>query len=110
MIDKIKEVLKSFKNQQFNMDSDSAIDLLAHKINETINENLEIERMKLSEQIIEHHSDGYIFESPDGGKTVYERDFGKTERKLVETDDPEPERYYDWMLWKFRQERKKRNS
>ena len=51
-----------------------------------------------------------IYESPDGGKTVYERDFGKTERKLVETDDPEPERYYDWMLWKFRQERKKRNS
>tara|TARA_Y100001937_G_C6869572_1_gene219981 strand:- start:130 stop:465 length:336 start_codon:yes stop_codon:yes gene_type:complete len=76
MIDKIKEVLKSFKNQQFNMDSDSAIDLLAHKINETINENLEIERMKLSEQIIEHHSDGYIFESPDGGKTVFRRDMG----------------------------------
>ena len=21
--------------------------------------------------------------------------------------DPEPERYYDWMLWKMRQERKK---
>ena len=23
-----------------------------------------------------------------------------------EYDDPEPERYYDWMLWKMRQERK----
>jgi len=22
-------------------------------------------------------------------------------------DDPEPERYYEWMLWKLRQERKK---
>lgn len=22
-------------------------------------------------------------------------------------DDPEPQRYYDWMLWKMRQERKK---
>jgi len=22
-------------------------------------------------------------------------------------DDPEPERYYDWMLWKMRQEKKK---
>ena len=21
-------------------------------------------------------------------------------------DDPEPERYYDWMLWKLRQEKK----
>ena len=24
-----------------------------------------------------------------------------------ELDDPEPERYYDWMLWKMRQEREK---
>ena len=23
-----------------------------------------------------------------------------------EYDDPEPERYYDWMLWKMRQEKK----
>ena len=22
-------------------------------------------------------------------------------------DDPEPQRYYDWMLWKMRQEKKK---
>ena len=22
-------------------------------------------------------------------------------------NDPEPERYYDWMLWKLRQDRKK---
>ena len=40
------------------------------------------------------------------GKTVYERNFGETERRLVD-NDPEPERYYDWMLWKLRQERKK---
>ena len=25
-------------------------------------------------------------------------------------EDPEPERYYEWMLWKLRQERKKKNS
>ena len=24
-----------------------------------------------------------------------------------EQHDPEPERYYDWMLWKMRQEKKK---
>ena len=48
-----------------------------------------------------------IYESPDKGKTVYEREFGNySDRKLV-IDDPEPERYYDWMLWKLRQERKK---
>jgi len=27
-----------------------------------------------------------IYESPDKGKTVYEREFGSTERKLVQTD------------------------
>ena len=25
---------------------------------------------------------------------------------MVQEYDPEPERYYDWMLWKLRQERK----
>ena len=25
---------------------------------------------------------------------------------MVQEYDPEPERYYDWMLWKMRQERK----
>ena len=59
MIDKIKEVLTSFKNTQVNLDSDSAIETMAEKINETINQELEIERMKLSEQIVEHYGDGY---------------------------------------------------
>ena len=76
MIDKIKEVLKSFQNKQANLDSDSTIEMIAQKINESINQDLEIERMKLSEQIVEHYGDGYIFESPDGGKTVFRRDFG----------------------------------
>jgi|TARA_R100000081_G_scaffold75757_1_gene42178 hypothetical protein len=26
---------------------------------------------------------------------------------MTNQNDPEPERYYDWMLWKMRQERKK---
>ena len=38
MIDKIKEVLTSFKNTQVNLDSDSAIETMAEKINETISE------------------------------------------------------------------------
>ena len=76
MIDKIKEVLKSFQNTQANLDSDSTIEIIAQKINESLNEDLEIERMKRSEQIIEHYGDGYIFESPDGGKTVYRRKHG----------------------------------
>jgi len=47
-----------------------------------------------------------IYESPDGGKTVYERNFGETERRLVD-HDPEPERYYDWILWSLRKKMKK---
>ena len=81
MIDKIKEVLKSFQNTQANLDSDSTIEVIAQKINESINQDLEIERMKLSEQIVEHYEEGYIFESPDGGKSVWRRDFGDYDPK-----------------------------
>lgn len=81
MIDKIKEVLKSFKGLQTNLDSNSSIDIIAEKINEAINQELEIERMKLSEQIVEHFEEGYIFESPDSGKTVYRRDIGDYDPK-----------------------------
>lgn len=34
----------------------------------------------------------YIYESPDGGNTVYRRKFGSTEKELV-TKPPEPKRY-----------------
>ena len=30
----------------------------------------------------------------------------KEDPTMVQEYDPEPERYYDWMLWKLRQERK----
>ena len=76
MKDKIIEALKSFQDIQANLDSDSTIEMIADKIVKSINGDLEIERMKLSEQIVEHYGDGYIFESPDGGKTVFRRDFG----------------------------------
>ena len=29
---------------------------------------------------------------------------------MVQEHDPEPERYYDWMLWKLRQTRKQEMS
>ena len=76
MKDKIIEALKSFQGSQANLDSDSTIEMIADKIVQSINGDLEIERMKLSEQIVEHYGDGYIFESPDGGKTVFRRYFG----------------------------------
>ena len=101
MIDKIKEVLASFQNTQANLDSDSTIEVIAEKINETINQELEIERMKLSEQIVEHFEEGYIFESPDGGKTVYRRDFGDYDPKNKleidwETKEPTGKTFQDY--------------
>jgi len=40
---------------------------------------------KLSDELNEKMKDAKIFESPDGGKTIYQRDFGQDvrERKLV---------------------------
>ena len=38
-----------------------------------------------------------IYESPDKGKTVYAREFGKTERQLVSADIQDP--YTQIYLW-----------
>ena len=81
MKDKIIEALKSFQDIQANLDCDTTIEMIADKIVKSINGDLEIERMKLAEQIVEHSEEGYIYESPDGGKTVYRRDFGDYDPK-----------------------------
>ena len=78
---KIIEALKSFQDIQANLDCDTTIEMIADKIVKSINGDLEIERMKLAEQIVEHSEEGYIYESPDGGKTVYRRDFGDYDPK-----------------------------
>ena len=42
------------------------------------------------EKVFENKSDDdrvWIYESPDGGKTVYRREFGKKERELVIDDE-----------------------
>jgi len=41
------------------------------------------ERNKLSEEIVDDKDAGYIYESPDGGKTVYKRKNGSDERELI---------------------------
>ena len=41
-------------------------------------------RRKLSEEIIDDKRKKYIYESPDGGKTIYRREFGKSDREVVE--------------------------
>ena len=38
---------------------------------------------KLSEDIVDDKNKKYIYESPDGGKTIYRREFQKSEREVV---------------------------
>jgi hypothetical protein len=40
-----------------------------------------------------------IYESPDGGKTVYSRKSGSTDRMTI-IQDPEKPHYDRWYLWK----------
>lgn len=44
----------------------------------------ELQINKLSEEIVDDKSKKYIYESPDGGKTIYRREFQKSEREVVE--------------------------
>ena len=39
-------------------------------------------KSQLSEEIVDNKDEKYIYESPDGGKTVYRRKFGETEKEL----------------------------
>lgn len=43
-----------------------------------------LDSRKLAEEIVDNKEEKYIFESPDGGKTVFKRKFGSDKRELVE--------------------------
>ena len=43
----------------------------------------EDEIRKLSEEIIDDKSKKYVYESSDGGKTIYRREFQKSEKEIV---------------------------
>jgi hypothetical protein len=45
---------------------------------------------KLAEEIVTNQEEGHIFESPDGGKTVYKRKFGSNKRTLEKDFNNEP--------------------
>ena len=46
-----------------------------------------IESHKLAEEIIDNKDERYIYESPDGGKTVFRRGIGESKRELVSEED-----------------------
>ena len=41
-------------------------------------------KQKLSEEIVDSKDKDYIYESPDGGKTIFKRKVGDDKRELVE--------------------------
>lgn len=49
---------------------------------------------RLSEEIVDNKDAKYIYESPDGGETVYRRKFGEDKRELVDNDDWEKLKNY----------------
>ena len=45
---------------------------------------MKIENFPLeSEEIVDNKDKDYIYESPDGGKTIFKRKFGEDKRELV---------------------------
>ena len=46
-----------------------------------------LESHKLAEEIVGKNDLGYIFESPDGGETIYRRKVGESEREIVSKKD-----------------------
>jgi len=47
----------------------------------------EEEKMKLSEEIVDAQKDTWIYESPDGGKTVFRRPFSNYDSEMKEEID-----------------------
>ena len=69
---------------------DKSIDKLKYKIESESDYNdgwtKQYYKDKLSEAIVDNKEERYIFESPDGGKTVYKRKFGDDKRELVDEE------------------------
>ena len=60
------------------------------------------ESHRLAEEIVDNTEGKYIYESPDGGKTIYRRGLGEDKRELVEDWPSEKKRIED----NFNKERK----
>ena len=55
-------------------------------------------RMREEEQLEDlAHDSKYIYESPDGGKTVYSRPFGQPLNKVVLETSPEEQKIYNYL-------------
>ncbi len=49
----------------------------------------DFERNKLSEEIVDDKDAEYIYESPDGGETIYRREVGSDERVKIKIEEME---------------------
>ena len=84
----IKDVLNNIPANQINLTSKSAKEFVAAKIAEALKSNgiyykgvHHKEKNKLSEEIVDNKDGGYIYESLDGGKTIYKRKFGEYDNR-----------------------------
>ena len=60
------------------------------KTDTIIDKSLEdYERNKLSEEIVDDSDKTFIYESPDGGETIYRREFGSDERVKIKIEEME---------------------
>jgi hypothetical protein len=71
-----EEIKKQLQDMLIALDKDTISEIKQNEsdINKVTPQNLEI---------VPNTDNGNIFESPDGGNTVYRRNFGETERELV---------------------------
>ena len=58
--------------------------------------------------IIKSIEEIWIYESPDGGKTIYRRKSGETDRELIR-EDPEKKHRDRWLEWRDILEASKNN-
>mgnify|MGYP003124552794 CR=1 FL=1 len=90
----IKDVLNDMSEGQINLSCEVRLELDEEKRKKDWYEDagdghllkvddLDKMKMKLSEDIVDSKDEGYIYESPDGGETIFKRKVGGSKRELV---------------------------
>ena len=81
---KINDILKNHSELETNLSSEAGRELLTNEILETVRKDMVDAIANFSKVDITHKTD--IFESPDGGETVYKRKSGDYDIKELVTE------------------------
>jgi len=60
-------------------------------------ERIRREKNRLAEEIVDNKGEGYIYESTDGGETVYKRDFGSYVKELAVHHEVENKDVHEYL-------------